>query len=191
MCIRDSPHTIFEKANKLPAACYLVWNDKGREIEKYWSPFQRGNTDESFPEKEAADRMIELLGKAVKRRLISDVPLGIFLSGGIDSSMIAALAQKEAPGKVKTFSISFEDPSFDESKYALLASKHIGTEHYEKRMSPEDLLRLVPRLPDILDEPMADVSIIPTYLLSQFTREQVTVALGGDGGDELLSLIHI
>jgi len=181
------PHTIFEKANKLPAACYLVWNDRGREIEKYWSPFQRGKPDELLSEKEAAGHLTELLKNAVKRRLISDVPLGIFLSGGIDSSMIAALAQKEAPGKVKTFSISFEDPSFDESKYALLASKHIGTEHYEKRMSPEDLLRLVPRLPNILDEPMADASIIPTYLLSQFTREQVTVALGGDGGDELFA----
>ena len=97
------------------------------------------------------------------------------------------MAQREVPGKVKTFSISFEDPSFDESRYALLASKHIGTEHHEKRMSPEDLLRLVPKLPDILDEPMADASIIPTFLLSQFTREQVTVALGGDGGDELFA----
>ncbi|OGP90868.1 MAG: asparagine synthase (glutamine-hydrolyzing) [Deltaproteobacteria bacterium RBG_16_47_11] len=181
------PHTIFKKAKKLPAASYLLWDEKEKEIQEYWSPFHRKKPDEVFLEKEAEDRIMELLEKAVKRRLISDVPLGIFLSGGIDSSIITALAQVEVPGKVKTFSISFEDPSFDESKYALLASQHIGTEHYEKRMNPEDLLRLVPKLPDILDEPMADASIIPTYLLSQFTREQVTVALGGDGGDELFA----
>ena len=130
---------------------------------------------------------MNFLKRSVKRRLISDVPLGVFLSGGIDSSAITALAQKEVPGKVKTFSISFEDPSFDESKYALLVSKHIGTEHHEQRMNPADLLNLVPSLPDILDEPMADASILPTYLLSKFTREHVTVALGGDGGDELFA----
>ena len=114
-------------------------------------------------------------------------PLGVFLSGGIDSSAVAALAQREVPGRIQTFSISFEDPSFDESKHSLLVSKHLGTEHHEQRMHPEDLLNIVPRLPEILDEPMADASIIPTYLLSRFTREHVTVALGGDGGDELFA----
>jgi len=132
-------------------------------------------------------RMVDLLRNSVKRRLISDVPLGVFLSGGIDSSTITAFAQKEVPGKIKTFSIGFEDPSFDESKYARLASKHLGTEHHEQTMTPADLLNLVPNLPDILDEPMADASILPTYLLSKFTREHVTVALGGDGGDELFA----
>jgi asparagine synthase (glutamine-hydrolysing) len=182
-----SPHTIFRDAKKLSAASYLIWDKKGEEIKSYWSPFRRNVEDEVLSEKEAEDRMMELLRKAVSRRLISDVPLGVFLSGGIDSSMITALAQKEHSGKVKTFSIGFEDPSFDESTYALLASNHIGTEHHEKRMVPEDLLRIVPKLPDILDEPMADASILPTYLLSKFTREQVTVALGGDGGDELFA----
>ncbi len=182
-----SPHTIFREAKKLSAASYLIWDEKGEEIKSYWSPFRRNAEDEVLSEKEAEDRMMELLRKAVRRRLISDVPLGIFLSGGIDSSTITALAQQAHSGKVKTFSISFEDPSFDESTYALLASKHIGTEHHEKRMDPEDLLGIVPRIPDILDEPMADASILPTYLLSRFTREQVTVALGGDGGDELFA----
>jgi asparagine synthase (glutamine-hydrolysing) len=182
-----SPHTIFRDATKLSAASYLTWDKGGTEIKKYWSPFHKSEPASMLSEGEAIRGTLDLLSKGVKRRLISDVPLGIFLSGGIDSSMVAALAQREARCKIKTFSISFEDPSFDESKYALLASKHIGTEHYEKRMNPEDLLRLVPRLPDILDEPMADASIIPTYLLSQFTREQVTVALGGDGGDELFA----
>src|SRR4030065_942350 len=100
--------------------------------------------------------MTELLRQSVKRRLISDVPLGIFLSGGIDSSAVAALAQKENPGKIGTFSIGFEDASFDESRYAMLGSKHIGTKHHEQTMRPADLLNLVPHLPDILDQPLAD-----------------------------------
>ena len=181
------PHTIFKDAKKIPAASYLIWDKKGIEVKQYWSPFdpQRGENNPS--EVEAERRMMELLENSVKRRLISDVPLGIFLSGGIDSSAITALAQKEVPGKIKTFSIGFEDPSFDESKYASLASRYIGTEHHEQMMTPADLLNIVPGLPEILDEPMADASILPTYLLSKFTRRYVTVALGGDGGDELFA----
>jgi asparagine synthase (glutamine-hydrolysing) len=182
-----SPHTIFKDAQKLPPSSYLIWQ-KGRiEVKEYWSPFSAESTERNLPEAEVELRMLELLRSSVKRRLISDVPLGVFLSGGIDSSTITAFAQKEVPGKVKTFSIGFEDPSFDESKYAFLASKYLGTEHHEQTMTPADLLNLVPSLPDILDEPMADASILPTYLLSRFTREHVTVALGGDGGDELFA----
>jgi asparagine synthase (glutamine-hydrolysing) len=181
------PHTIFKDANKIPAASYLLWDENEIEVKQYWSPFDSKRGEEKFSETEAELRMMELLKESVKRRLISDVPLGVFLSGGIDSSTVAALAQKEVPGKIKTFSISFDDPSFDESKYALLASKYIGTEHYEQRMTPNDLLNIIPSLPDILDEPMADASILPTFLLSKFTRQHVTVALGGDGGDELFA----
>ena len=182
-----SPHTIFMGAKKIPAASYLIWDKKALEVKQYWSPFNLQKGEKSLSEAEAELRMMELLKQSVKRRLISDVPLGVFLSGGIDSSTITALAQNEVPGKIKTFSIGFDDPSFDESKYALLASRYIGTEHYEQRMTPTDLLNIIPSLPDILDEPMADASILPTYLLSKFTRRQVTVALGGDGGDELFS----
>ena len=181
-----SPHTIFETARKLPAASYLIWQKGKIEIRKYWSPF-RSEEGREFSEEEAESKIFDLLRTSVRRRLISDVPLGIFLSGGIDSSAVAAFAQQEVPGKVKTFSIGFEDPSFDESKYAALVSTFLGTEHYEQMMTPEDLLSIIPRLPDILDEPMADASILPTYLLSKFTREHVTVALGGDGGDELFA----
>ena len=181
------PHTIFTNAQKLPAASYLIWDKKKIEIRQYWSPFDHQKCEESYSEAEAELRMMDLLKESVRRRLISDVPLGVFLSGGIDSSAITALAQKEVPGKIKTFSIGFEDPSFDESKYGWLASKYIGTEHHEQTMTPIDLLNIIPRLPDILDEPMADASILPTYLLSKFTREHVTVALGGDGGDELFA----
>ena len=181
------PHTIFNDARKLPPASYLIWERKRVEVKEYWSPFNLEGIEKNLTEKEAEYRLLELLNQSVKRRLISDVPLGVFLSGGIDSSVIAAFAQKEAPGKVKTFSIGFEDPSFDESKYASLVSQFLGTEHFEQRMTPKDLLDIVPNLPDILDEPMADASILPTYLLSKFTRQYVTVALGGDGGDELFA----
>ena len=182
-----SPHTIFKDAKKIPAASYLVWDNKGIEVRQYWSPFEPQKRENNLSEVEAQLRLMKLLTESVKRRLISDVPLGVFLSGGIDSSTITALAQKEVPGKIKTFSIGFEDPSFDESKYASLASGYIGTEHHEQTMTPADLLDIVPRLPEILDEPMADASILPTYLLSKFTRGHVTVALGGDGGDELFA----
>ena len=182
-----SPHTIFKDAKKLPPASYLIWEGRKTEAQEYWSPFCIEQTEKDLPEAEVELRMVDLLRNSVKRRLISDVPLGVFLSGGIDSSTITAFAQKEVPGKIKTFSIGFEDLSFDESKYARLASKHLGTEHHEQTMTPADLLNLVPNLPDILDEPMADASILPTYLLSKFTREHVTVALGGDGGDELFA----
>lgn len=182
-----SPHTIFKDARKLPAASYLVWGNERTKIRQYWSPFDRQKDQSNISEVEAKLKIMELLKESVKRRLISDVPLGVFLSGGIDSSAITALAQREVPGKIKTFSIGFEDPSFDESKYASLVSRYVGTEHHEQTMTPTDLLNIVPRLPEILDEPMADASILPTYLLSKFTRGHVTVALGGDGGDELFA----
>ncbi|HXX33962.1 MAG TPA: asparagine synthase (glutamine-hydrolyzing), partial [Thermodesulfobacteriota bacterium] len=181
------PHTIFKDAQKIPAASYLIWDEKKIQIRQYWSPFDPEKCKENYSEAEAELRITDLLKESVRRRLISDVPLGVFLSGGIDSSAVTALAQKEVPGRIKTFSIGFEDRSFDESKYGWLASKYIGTEHYEQTMTPVDLINIIPRLPDILDEPMADASILPTYLLSKFTRSHVTVALGGDGGDELFA----
>ncbi len=181
------PHTIFRDAQKLPPASYLISDGKGFEVREYWSPFHSLGAAETFSEEEVASRVTELLRQSVKRRLVSDVPLGVFLSGGIDSSAVAALAQRENPGKIETFSIGFEDASFDESDYASRASKHIGTKHHERTMGPSDLLNIVANLPDILDEPMADASILPTYLLSEFTREYVKVALGGDGGDELFA----
>jgi asparagine synthase (glutamine-hydrolysing) len=111
-----SPHTILSDAKKLPPASYLIWQKGGVKIKEYWSPFGSENKEKNLPEPEVESRMIELLRQSVKRRLISDVPLGVFLSGGIDSSAIAAFAQREVPGKIKTFSIGFEDSSFDESE---------------------------------------------------------------------------
>jgi len=182
-----SPHTIFCDAKKLPSASYLIWDEKGTEIKEYWSPFTLEGTGKRLTEAEVESRILDLLRQSVRRRLVTDVPLGVFLSGGIDSSTVSALAQREVPGHIKTFSISFEDTSFDESEYASLVSRHLGTEHHEQRMAPSDLLDVIPSLADILDEPMADASILPTYLLSKFTRNHVKVALGGDGGDELFA----
>lgn len=181
-----SPRTIFKSVMKLPSASYLILK-KGRiEIERYWSPFTNREI-KGISESEVEERIIDLLKRSVNRRLISDVPLGIFLSGGIDSSCVAAFAQQKINGKVKTFSIGFEDPTFDESKFASITSKFIETEHYHEWMYPKDLIEIVPLVPQLVDEPMADASIIPTYLLSKFTKKYVTVVLGGDGGDELFA----
>jgi asparagine synthase (glutamine-hydrolysing) len=122
---------------------------------------------------------------AVKDRLVADVPVGVFLSGGIDSSLIAYYAKRNSLDKIKTFSIGFADPSFDESSYARTVANRLNTEHYERIITADECIKLIPEVANLLDEPIADASIIPTYLLSKFASEHVTVALGGDGGDEL------
>ena len=122
----------------------------------------------------------------MRKELISDVPLGVFLSGGIDSSAVTAM-MTQLGGDVKSFSVGFAERSFDEAPYARQVAKHLGTDHHELTLEPSMLLGLIPRLPALLDEPLGDASIIPTYLLSTFTRQHVKVALGGDGGDELFA----
>jgi len=137
---------------------------------------------------DAADVPVMLRGKlehAVESQMISDVPIGVFLSGGIDSSVVAALAQRHARGRLQTFSIAFEDPAFDESAYARQVATHIGSAHVERTLREADLLTTLDAALDCLDEPMADPSILPTYLLSSLAAEHVKVVLGGDGGDEL------
>ncbi len=127
-----------------------------------------------------------MLRESVRKELISDVPLGVFLSGGIDSSAVAAM-MSELGTEVKSFSVGFVERSFDESSHARAVARHLGTDHHELTLEPAMMLDLIPRLPTLLDQPLGDASIIPTYLLSQFTRRHVKVALGGDGGDELLA----
>ncbi|NOT49367.1 MAG: asparagine synthase (glutamine-hydrolyzing) [Acidobacteria bacterium] len=134
-----------------------------------------------------ANELRDLLSDAVRMRLVSDVPLGILLSGGIDSSTVAAFATQHATERVKTFSIGFEEDSFDESKYARTVAKHLNTEHYEDKLSATTAGDLISDIGQWLDEPMSDGSLIPTFLLAQFVRKHVTVALGGDGGDELFA----
>jgi asparagine synthase (glutamine-hydrolysing) len=184
-----APNTIYEKANKLPAGHYLEFSPKGISINKWWDVNLHENSlwlDCS--EQEVIRVLNEKLTKAVERRLVSDVPLGVFLSGGIDSSIITALmADLVEASKIKTFSIGFNEESFDESDYASVVAKRFGTDHHTKILQANDMISILPEITSLLDEPYADASIIPTYLLSKFTREHVTVALGGDGGDELFA----
>jgi len=182
-----TPHSIFKNVFKLEPATYLTFDGWKAVKKKFWNiEFNKLQiTNYKLQESNAIKELDSKLDNAVKSRLISDVPLGVFLSGGIDSSTIAYYAQKNSSQKIKTFSIGFQEESFNEAPYARQVAEHLGTEHYEKILDAKDSLDLVPRIADLLDEPLADASIIPTFLLSQFTRERVTVALGGDGGDEL------
>jgi len=139
-------------------------------------------------ETEAENRVLELLSAAVERRLMSDVPLGVFLSGGIDSSTIVALLSRmHEARRIKTFSIGFDEPSFDESPYALAIARHYGTDHHVRHFTAAECLSRIPKVAGMLDEPFADPSILPVSMLCEFARETVTVALGGDGGDELFA----
>ena len=182
-----SPHCIFKGISKLPAGHLLIWNEGQVSVRKYWDlkfPSQPARRSEA----EIAEELHSRLKEAVRLRLISDVPLGVFLSGGIDSSTVVALMAELRPASsIKTFSIGFEEESFDESSHARRVAEFFGTDHREERLKSQTLLDILPKVAAFLDEPFADASVIPTYLLSAFTRRHVTVALGGDGGDELFA----
>jgi asparagine synthase (glutamine-hydrolysing) len=180
-----SPETIFHGIYKLPPGHCALLSDKKLTIKKYWDISDRKMTDISLSE--AVLEVRRLLEQDVRMQMVSDVPLGVFLSGGIDSSLMAAIAQKNSNKRVKTFSIGFTDREFDESQYARQAASYLKTDHYHKHFRKKELFDTLPRVIDKLDEPLADASILPTYLLSEFTRRKVTVALSGDGGDELFA----
>lgn len=181
-----APLSIYENIYKLPAAHYLLLENGEVKVERYWHLlFAKREPKPSI--KEAAEELRELLADATRMRMVSDVPLGILLSGGVDSSSIAAFAQQFSSQPVKTFSIGFDEASFDESDYARKVAAHLGTEHHEDRLSVDKAADLLPGIAKWLDEPMSDASILPTFLLSRFVRESVTVALGGDGGDEIFA----
>lgn len=181
-----APLSIYEGISKLPAAHTLTLENGQIKVERYWRLSYK--TREPVPSvTEAAERLRQLLADSVRMRLVSDVPLGILLSGGIDSSMVAALAVQAASETVKTFSISFAESSFDESPYARAVAKFLGTDHHEERFSASLAANLVGEIGAWMDEPISDPSLVPTYLLSRFTRKHVTVALGGDGGDEVFA----
>lgn len=178
-----SPHTVYKNIFKLEAGNTLVFDEGKVLINKYW--------DISFSRKGDSGggaKLRSLLEDSVEKRLISDVPLGVFLSAGIDSSTVTSFAAKiSGAEKIKTFSIGFEDKGFDESVYAKSVADYFKTEHRQKILDPGMVTQILPEVMGFLDEPFADASIIPTYLLSKFTREHVKVALGGDGGDELFA----
>ncbi|MCG6538432.1 MAG: asparagine synthase (glutamine-hydrolyzing), partial [Syntrophales bacterium LBB04] len=186
-----APHTIYKNIHKLPGGHNLILNIKNLtfRVWKYWDfilePYEKIPLS---PEDEWGEQIRTLLEKSVKRRLMSDVPLGVFLSGGIDSSSITAYAAKILGGRnLKTFTIGFEEKSFDESTYARDIARLFQTDHYSETLSINNAITLLPEMIDRFDEPIGDSSIIPTYLLSRITRKKVTVALGGDGGDELFA----
>ncbi len=203
-----APMSIYKGIYKLPAAHMLTVESGEVRTRRYWDlswqedaeartlvraksgangagTLTNGSVSATFDT--AANELKDLLSDAVRMRLVSDVRLGILLSGGIDSSTVAAFAVQHATEKVKTFSIGFEEDSFDESKYARQVAKHLKTEHHEEILSAEKAGDLISEIGKWLDEPMSDGSIIPTFLLSSFVRKHVTVALGGDGGDELFA----
>ncbi len=181
-----APLTIYCGINKLPAAHKLTLENGEVKVDRYWR--LKYKTAEPVPsEREAADHLRELMADAVRMRLVSDVPLGVLLSGGVDSSTVAAFAVRASSEAVKTFSISFAEASFDESAYARGVAKFLGTDHHEERLSANLAANLVSEIGTWMYEPFSDPSLVPTYLLSRFTRKHVTVALGGDGGDELFA----
>lgn len=179
-----SPNTIFQKIHQLEAGHSLTYSNGKVKISQYW--------DEKFPdtveqtnESELINELDRTMEQAVERRLMADVPLGVFLSGGIDSSTIAYYMTRLMSKKVQSFSIGFDDPSFDESFYARSVATFLKTDHHEEHLDVRKTLQLIPDIYAKMDEPFADPSLIPTYLLTKFTRTAVTVALGGDGADEL------
>ena len=187
-----APHTIYHDVYKLEPGTILTLPFGGKpKIEKFWDARQVAldGIQHPFDEQDATltDRLESLLVDAVGRRMIADVPLGAFLSGGIDSSTVVALMKAANSGPVKTFSIGFEQADFNEAPHAAAIAKHLGTEHTELTVSSQEALDVVPKLADMFDEPFADSSQIPTHLVSAMTRKHVTVALSGDGGDELFA----
>jgi asparagine synthase (glutamine-hydrolysing) len=176
-----APQTIFSAVKKLLPAHILVWEDGNIRIGPYWSlSYERKII---MQEDEYCQRILELFGEAVKKRLTSDVPLGAFLSGGIDSSAVVAMMSRFSHQAIKTFSIGFSEGSFDELKYARKVARLFNTEHREYVVKA-DALEVLPELIRHFGEPFADSSAIATYYLSKMTRQEVTVALNGDGGDE-------
>ena len=188
-----APFTIYRGVRKLPPGCILT---VGRPSEladpvPYWSArtiVERSVADPFLaPDDVMVDTLHDALSDAVRLRMIADVPLGAFLSGGIDSATVVALMQAASTRPVKTFTIGFSEADYDESQHAKAIAAHLGTDHTELIVSPADARDVIPQLPSIYDEPFADSSQIPTYLVSRLARSEVTVSLSGDGGDELFA----
>ena len=178
------PQTIFRGIAKLPPGHYGLYRDGRLEVRPYWQP--DFNVEEDRPAGEYAEQLRALMTSAVELRLRSDVPLGAFLSGGIDSTIVVGLMCRAAESRVRTFSIGFPVKEYDETRYARLVAEQLGTEHEEFLVEP-DAVEVLPKLVWHYDEPFADSSAIPTWYVSELTRKHVTVALSGDGGDELFA----
>jgi asparagine synthase (glutamine-hydrolysing) len=179
--------TAFEGVTEMrPGTAMVVGGDGSGE--RSWSFFELTEDLEEMTEEEACERSLEMVRRAVRRQLVSDVPVGVMLSGGMDSStLVALMAEARGGGDFHTFSIGFEEPSFDESGYAAMVGKRFGTEHHRIMVKPREVADLLPGYLAYIDEPYADGSAIPTYLLSRLAREHVTVLLSGEGGDEVFA----
>ncbi|MBL4804690.1 MAG: asparagine synthase (glutamine-hydrolyzing) [Alphaproteobacteria bacterium] len=194
----EAPETIYYNIWQLPAGHRMsldlstlrTGDDLLDEMKAYWDPVRLVDDSKANMVNKHEDKIVDdferLLTTCVSDRMISDVPLGAFLSGGIDSSAVVALMQKQAGSAVKTYSIGFEEEAYNEAQYAKDIAQHLGTDHHEHICTGQDALNVIPKLPDMYDEPFADMSAIPTFLVSEFARRDVTVALSGDGGDEML-----
>jgi asparagine synthase (glutamine-hydrolysing) len=179
-----SPHTILKGIHKLPPAHHLIYTASGLSVERYWHLSYGPKLDIGY--EDARTELMRRLEDATRIRLISDVPLGCFLSGGIDSSIVVALMARASSTPVKTFSIGFSDDVYNEAPYARRLATHYATDHREFLVTP-DAVEVIPSLVRHFGEPFADSSALPTWYLSQMTRRHVTVALNGDGGDELFA----
>lgn len=188
-----APYSIYQGIYKLPPGTFLTWNGVVTHPAPvpYWSAKEVAELATAEPfmgtEPEAVAHLDALLQDAVKLRLVADVPLGAFLSGGVDSSTVVALMQAQASQQMKTFSIGFYEDTYNEAQHAKAVAQHLGTDHTELYLTPEDALAVIPKLPILYDEPFSDPSQIPTFLVSQLARQHVTVSLSGDGGDELFA----
>jgi asparagine synthase (glutamine-hydrolysing) len=188
-----TPHTIYRGFHKLPQGCILTIGYSRRpddeKIAAYWSAREAVEKGLAHPfggdEHQAIEALESLLTRSIGLRMIADVPLGAFLSGGVDSSTVVALMQKQSSIPVRTFTIGFSEAGFNEAEHAKAVARHLGTDHTELYVSPEEARAVIPLLPTLYDEPFADSSQIPTFLVSQLARQHVTVSLSGDGGDEL------
>ncbi|NQY63316.1 MAG: asparagine synthase (glutamine-hydrolyzing), partial [Alteromonadaceae bacterium] len=186
-----APLSIYNEVNKLAPGSYITFSpEKGMKLETYWTLAEMVLTAKSnmiCDEREAVSQLEAVLKKAVKLRMASDVPLGAFLSGGVDSSLVVALMQAQSSIPVNTFSIGFDVSGYNEAEYAKEVAHYLGTNHHEQYLSPQQALDIVPKIGGMFDEPFSDASQIPTYLVSVMAKKKVTVCLSGDGGDELFS----
>lgn len=193
-----APHCIYERTVQIPPGCRMTLDIRALEpgralnalIEPYWRAVETVESLEHLrrkarPEAVCLEEFNAVLEACVRARLVADVPVGAFLSGGIDSSLVVAAMHRVHRGRTKTYTIGFEEAGFDEAEHAARVAAHLGTDHHETRLGPAQTREIIPSLPEIYDEPFGDVSAIPTFLVSRFARSAVTVALTGDGGDEL------
>ena len=185
-----APRSIFKGVRKvLPGTLLRIAHGREPAEESYWSPGEAALAGIENPwrgsGRDAADELERLLARSISLQLCADVPVGVFLSGGIDSSTVVAIAQAQSATPVRTFSVGFHEKAYDEAPHAAAVARHLGTDHTELYVTPRETMAVIPSLPAMYDEPFADPSQIPTFLVSQLARRSVTVSLSGDGGDEL------